>query len=98
MVKQITKNEFESAINSPNEVLVDFFATWCGPCRMLAPIMEEISEELNVFKVNVDDEEELAIKYGIMSIPCVICFKNGQETNRIIGFHSKEEILELIKQ
>ena len=97
MVKQITASEFDEVINSNEPVLVDFFANWCGPCRMLSPIMEEISEEVKVYKVNVDEEDELASKYDVMSIPCIVCFKNGIEIGRSVGYKPKEDILDLVK-
>ena len=80
-------------------VLVDFFATWCGPCRMLSPIIDEVASEENikVIKVDVDKHEELAKRFGIMSIPTVIVFKNGEESYKSIGLVSKEEILSWIK-
>jgi len=97
MVKQISQKEFNEAISSSEPVLVDFFASWCGPCRMLAPIMEEISNDITVFKVNIDEEDNIARQFNIMSIPCVICFKNGKEIARSIGFKSKQEILNILK-
>ena len=81
-------------------VLVDFYATWCGPCRMISPIIDEISkekEELTIIKVDVDKFPNLASKYGIMSIPTLILFKDGVEVKKNIGFMSKEEIEECIK-
>ena len=98
MSKVITKEEFEKEVlGSKEPVLVDFYADWCGHCKMLAPVMEEIGKDHKVFKVNTDEEEELAMEYGIMSIPCVIAFKDGVEINRSIGFVDKETILNLIK-
>ena len=98
MSKIITKKEFDKEVlKSKDPVLVDFYADWCGPCRMLGPIMDDISKNTKVFKVNVDNEGELAEEYGVMSIPCVVAFKDGKEINRSIGFKSKEEIEELIK-
>ena len=97
MSKIITKKEFEKEVlGSKEPVLVDFYADWCGPCKMLAPIMDEISKEYKVFKVNTDDEQELAAKYGIMSIPCVIAFKDGKEINRSVGLKPKDEILKMV--
>lgn len=98
MVKEINEQEFNDyVLTSTKPVLVDFYASWCGPCRMLAPIMEEISNEVDVYKVNVDMEQNLAIKYGVMSIPCVICFKDGNEIKRSVGLKQKEDILNLAK-
>ena len=98
MSKLFTKDEFKKEVlESKEPVLVDFYADWCGPCKMLGPVMEEISKDHKVFKVNTDDEEELAMEYGIMSIPCVIAFKDGKEINRSIGLVDKDTILNLIK-
>ena len=98
MAKVLNKDEFDKeVINSKDTVLVDFYADWCGPCRMLGPVLDEISKEKKVFKVNVDDEAELAQQYGIMSIPCMILFKDGNEDKRLIGLHPKSEIMELFK-
>ena len=94
----LTDENFDDLIN--NElVLVDFYADWCGPCRMLSPIIDEVSNEidLKVIKVNVDNHEDLAKRFGIMSIPTIILFKNGEEQNKNIGLISKEELLEFIK-
>ena len=98
MSKVITEKEFKKEVlGSKEKVLVDFYADWCGPCKMLGPIMDDISKKHPIFKINVDNEENLAREYGIMSIPCVICFQNGEELERLVGFHSKSEILELLK-
>ena len=99
---KITKENFEEVVKkSEKPVLIDFWATWCGPCRMIAPVIsqiaEEYKEELVVGKVNVDEEGELAVKFGVMSIPTLLVFKNGEVVNKAIGFMSKEEGLELIK-
>ena len=98
----ITNNNFEAeVINSEIPVLVDFWAAWCGPCRMLAPIIDEVAKEyegkVKVGKVNVDEEQELAVRYGIASIPTVILFKNGAIANKTIGFGSKAQITDMLK-
>ena len=98
MTKILNKEEFiKEVMDSKETILVDFYADWCGPCRMLGPVLDEISKEKKVFKVNVDDEAELAQQYGIMSIPCMILFKDGNEDKRLIGLHPKSEIMELFK-
>ena len=98
MSKIIDTKEFnEVVLTSKEKVLVDFYADWCGPCRMLGPILDEISKDHTVYKVNVDNESDLAQNYGIMSIPCMIIFKDGKEVNRMVGLRSKSDILELLK-
>ena len=95
-----SKNFEEEVLNSEVPVLIDFWATWCGPCRMMAPVVEEIANEVGekakVCKVNIDENQELAEKYGVMSIPTFVIIKNGSETGRTIGVQSKEEIMKLI--
>lgn len=95
---ELNNENFDELIND-ELVLVDFFATWCGPCRMLSPIIEEVAneEKVKVIKVDVDKHEDIAKRFGIMSIPTVIVFKNGEEVNKNIGLVSKEEILSWIK-
>lgn len=98
MSKIVTSEEFNNLVlKGEGNIFVDFYADWCGPCKMLSPIMDEISQFNKVYKINVDSEEEIAREYGIMSIPCVILFKDGKEVSRTIGLKTKEEILELIK-
>lgn len=94
----ITKDNFETEVlNSEIPVMVDFWASWCGPCKMLAPVIAEIAEELDgtvkVGKVNVDEQQELAIQYGIVSIPTVILFQNGNPVKSTLGFMPKEKLL-----
>lgn len=88
-------------VSKKGKVLVDFYADWCGPCRMMGPIMEEIAEELKgeveVFKVNVDNNQNLAVKYNVMSIPTIILFENGEEKKSFIGVTDKNEIINAIK-
>ena len=94
-VQKLNQNNFNNAIAN-GTALVDFYADWCGPCRMVSPIVDEIADERNditVGKVNVDDENALAMKYGVMSIPTLIVFKDGQEKTRIVGARPKAAIL-----
>ena len=98
-VIHLTKDDFEKVITENETVLVDFWASWCGPCRMLGPVIDEISEERSdvcVCKVNVDEEEELAAEFGIMSIPTVIVFKNGEPVKTSMGAKPKAAILALL--
>lgn len=90
---------FNNELQADVPVLVDFYADWCGPCRMLAPILEDISSERNnvkIVKVNVDEAEKVAQQFGIMSIPTIIIFKNGKEVSKKVGLCSKEEIMDMI--
>ena len=94
----ITKEEFDKkVIEGKEECIVDFYADWCGPCQMMMPVMEEIGKSHTVYKVNTDDQDELAFSYGVMSIPCIISFKDGKEYKRHIGVGSKSDIEELLK-
>lgn len=100
MILNVTKENFDKEVlQAEGTVLVDFWASWCGPCRMIAPAVEKISEEhpeVKVCKVNIDDEQELAIKYGVMSIPTLMVVKNGEVVNTAVGLRPKEEIEELL--
>lgn len=94
----LTKFNFtDEVLNSDMPVLVDFWATWCGPCRMIAPIIEELANELDgkvkVGKVNVDEEMELAVKYKVEAIPTLILFNDGKEAGKLLGLNDKQEII-----
>ncbi len=92
----VDDNNFNENIKN-GTILVDFYADWCGPCRMLSPILEELSNDFNIVKVNVDESPITAQKYGVMSIPTLIVFKDGKEVNKKIGLCSKDELKEMIK-
>ena len=100
MVKQINKDEFEAeVVQGGGKALVDFWASWCGPCQMLSPVLEEVSNEVDdirFYGINADEAEELIMKYGISSIPCVILFENGEEAKRRVGFGPKPVILSFL--
>ena len=88
-------NNFNELIKE--KVLVDFYANWCGPCRMLSPELEKISDEIKILKVNADENQDLAKYYGVMSIPCIILFNEGKEVKRNIGFMPEGKLREFIK-
>lgn len=101
MTLKITKDNFESeVVNSNVPVLIDFWAAWCGPCKMIGPKIEELSAEVDgkakICKVNVDEEMSLAQKFGIMSIPTIVILKDGKEVNRVVGVRDKSELKSLL--
>ena len=95
------KNFEEEVLKSEKPVLVDFWASWCGRCRMMSPVIDEIAEEMGetvkVYKINIDEEKNLAVKYNVMSIPTFIVLKNGKEVGRTIGVQDKSEITKMLK-
>ncbi len=99
-VLHVGKSNFEEiVIKSPNKVLLDFWAPWCGPCQMISPIVEEIAQEnehITVCKINVDEEVELAIQFGVSSIPTLIVMEKGEKTGQMIGLRSKADILKML--
>lgn len=98
-MKIINENEFVELVeNQKGAVLVDFFATWCGPCRMLSPILEEVEGQVNtpIYKVDVDESEQLAKKFGILSIPTMIIFVDGIQKEKITGLRSFDDIIEIL--
>ena len=100
-VYEITEDNFDEVVGkSEVPVLVDFWASWCGPCKMLSPVVEQLSGEVQDVKfvgLDVDDSERLAMKYGISSIPCLVLFENGEEVKRSVGFKPKPALAEFLK-
>ncbi len=99
-VIEITNENYEAeVVKSDKPVLLDFWAPWCGPCRMLSPIVDEIAEErgdIKVGKINVDEQEALAAQFGVMSIPMLVVMENGEITNTSVGYKPKKDVLKLI--
>lgn len=99
MVKEINQDEFANVVKG-KKVFVDCYAPWCGPCKMLAPIVDMVSEEITnyeFYKINVDEAPKVASQFGIMSIPTLLIFENGTKVNQITGFMSKEELEDILK-
>ena len=99
MVNELNEKEFNEKIKE-GKVLVDCYATWCGPCKMLSPIIDEVSNEVKnytFYKLDVDENENIAEEYGIMSIPTLLIFEDGKLKEKTVGFKTKEELLEILK-
>lgn len=100
-VEHISQSNFDEVVSGTEVVLVDFFATWCNPCKILAPVLDQISESLpenrKIVKIDIDENMEAARTFGVMSIPTLILFKNGQAAPRLVGVRPEEEIRELLK-
>lgn len=98
-----TDDNFErEALKAEGAVLVDFWATWCGPCKMIAPVIEELAKEFaakaKIGKLNVDENRQTAVSYGVMSIPTILIFKNGAEAERVVGYKTKQELQNILEK
>ena len=100
IMKVTSANFEEEVLNSDKTVLIDFYAEWCGPCKAYSPIVESVAsenEEIKVVKIDVDNAQDIAMKYQVMSIPTTVIIKNGQEVNRAVGMMSKSDLIEMVK-
>ncbi|EGL15331.1 thioredoxin [Paenibacillus chitinolyticus] len=100
-IVNVTDQSFKGEVEGEGTVLVDFWAPWCGPCKMIAPVLEELAKEeesLKIAKVNVDDNPESASRFGVMSIPTLIVFKNGQPVDKVVGFQSKDALKNVLSR
>lgn len=100
-IVNVSDQSFNTEVEGQGTVLVDFWAPWCGPCKMLAPILEELSSEVadvKIAKVNVDDNPESASRFGVMSIPTMIVFKDGQPVDKVVGLNSKEALKNMLSK
>ena len=101
-IKQVTVDNFDELLNEERPVLVDFWAAWCGPCRSLSPIVDELADELAgkvvVAKCNVDDNQDIAMRYGVMSIPTLVVLKDGKESGRVVGALPKPKLVAELQQ
>ncbi|MDD9271330.1 thioredoxin [Paenibacillus sp. GCM10023248] len=100
-IVNVSDNSFKAEVESEGTVLVDFWAPWCGPCKMIAPVLEELDKEvesLKIAKVNVDDNPESAARFGVMSIPTLIVFKDGQPVDKVVGFQSKDSLKNVVSR
>lgn len=98
-IVNVSDNSFKAEVEGSGTVLVDFWAPWCGPCKMIAPVLEELDKELGtlkIAKVNVDDNPESAGRFGVMSIPTLIVFKDGQPVDKVVGFQSKDALKNVV--
>jgi thioredoxin 1 len=100
-IVNVSDQSFKAEVEATGTVLVDFWAPWCGPCKMIAPVLEEIDKEvsdLKIAKLNVDDNPESASRFGVMSIPTLIVFKDGQPVDKVVGFQSKEALKNVLSR
>lgn len=98
-IVNVTDDSFKGEVEATGTVLVDFWAPWCGPCKMIAPVLEELDKEvtdLKIAKLNVDDNPETASRFGVMSIPTLIVFKDGQPVDKVVGFQSKDALKNVV--